>query len=364
MSTRAFNLRSRFGSNNTSALPVQDCLLDQQGNSRNIAKARNQRDSLLGRFSFVQLLLITLVFAAIMIAGIINFQLYSRIKDRYNFSRLNSPFLILDKEKQITNNHKPKIAYAISLIKCGDHQSTPEGMLDAATVLRHSVHQTSSRNPSSGSAYDYEMYVLVHTQAEKCAQELSQVGYNIIVVDPPVDPKNIKGKFLRDNVHSEWCCGSDEFIKLYAYNLTQHPLVVHLDIDFMMVKPMDRLFDAMLSQGQKNQHQLLSLWDNIELQYPEQKQTIFSNARRNTIEAAFTRDYPDIAPGRIPGFQAGFIVLRPNKDILNKYIEIILEGNFVPGFEYLKNGWGGKGYGGFVGAKVRATLTNKSSLYS
>lgn len=126
-------------------------------------------------------------------------------------------------------------------------------MLDAATVLMHSLHQTSCRNPASGSDYDYEMYVLVHTQAEKCAQELSQIGYNLIVVKPPVIPQHIKGKFLRENVHSEWCCGSDEFIKLYAYNLTQHPLVVHLDIDFMMIKPMDKLFDALLSQGVEKQ---------------------------------------------------------------------------------------------------------------
>lgn len=46
-------------------------------------------------------------------------------------------------------------------------------------------------------------------------------------------------------------------------------------------------------------------------------------------------------------------MLRPRESVLMKYIYIILEGDFVPGFEYLKNGWGGKGYGGFVRAMVR-----------
>jgi hypothetical protein len=350
MSTRASDLRSRFGPHSSSVLPLELSLLDQK--SHTMTATMNKKDTLSGRFYFLKLLRLTFIVAAIMIVFVICTELYTRIDSRY--SGYDDLFTAENTAAKVTSNRKPKIAYAISLIKCGDHQSTPEGMLDAATVLRHSVHQTSSRNPSSGSAYDYEMYVLVHTQAEKCAQELSLIGYNVVVVNPPVYPKDIQGKFLRENVHSEWCCGSDEFIKLYAYNLTQHPLVVHLDIDFMMVKPMDRLFDAMLSQGEKNQQQMLSLWDNIELQYPEQKKSILSYARINSIKAAITRDYPDIAPGRIAGFQAGFIVLKPNKETLNKYIEIILEGNFIPGFEYLKNGWGGKGYGGFVGAKVRA----------
>ena len=245
----------------------------------------------------------------------------------------------------------PKIAYAISLMKCGDHQSTPAGMLDAATILRHSIHETSIRNPQSHSKYDYEMYVFVHRQAVACARELQYVGYNLVVVDPPLNPKDIRGQFLRDHIGSEWCCGSDEFIKLYAYNLTQHPLVVHLDLDFMMMKPMDTLFDAMLMQG-KSQAQLQPLWDQVELQYPEHHDNVVSYAHKNMIEASITRDYPDIPPGYIPGYQAGFIVLRPNSQVIQKYVDIILEGNYVPGFEYRKNGWGGKGYGAFVGAKA------------
>jgi hypothetical protein len=347
------NVRSRHGPHNTTVLPPGGPSLDYPKQSLNVSLPRHERSTTLGKISAVKLLLLTLTLPAILIFFVTYSQINIRINGQDIVNSRNIRVLPAFKEVQRTGCSKPKVAYAISLIKCGDHQSTPEGMLDAATVLRHSVHQTSCRNPNSGSDYDYEMYVLVHTQAEKCAEKLSQIGYNIVVVEPPVNPKDIKGTFLRENVHSEWCCGSDEFIKLYAYNLTQHLLVVHLDIDFMMIKPMDKLFDALLSQGVEKQRPLDKKWVDIELQYPERKESIVSYAMQNSIDAAITRDYPDVAPGRIPGFQAGFIVLRPSERVLMKYIDIILEGHFVPGFEHLKNGWGGKGYGGFVGAKVR-----------
>ena len=37
-----------------------------------------------------------------------------------------------------------------------------------------------------------------------------------------------------------------ELVKLEAYTLTQHPVVVHLDLDVVVLKPMDVLFDWML----------------------------------------------------------------------------------------------------------------------
>ena len=103
------------------------------------------------------------------------------------------------------------IAYAISLIKCGDHQSTPTGLVDAAMVLRHSVHMTSSRNPESGSKYDYHMVAIVHRAALGCAGTLKTVGFEIMVVDTPINPRHIRGDFLRKKIHKEWCCGAGEY---------------------------------------------------------------------------------------------------------------------------------------------------------
>ena len=63
---------------------------------------------------------------------------------------------------------------------------------------------------------------------------------------PPVKPSEIRGEHLRKRIHKDGCCGEHEFIKLYAYTITGHPIVVHTDVDFMFYQPMDELFDAML----------------------------------------------------------------------------------------------------------------------
>ena len=70
----------------------------------------------------------------------------------------------------------PVIAYVISLIKCGDRQSSTAGLIDAALVLRHSVHLQSIRNTESRSKYDYQMYAIVHSNALECSQILKTVG--------------------------------------------------------------------------------------------------------------------------------------------------------------------------------------------
>ena len=77
------------------------------------------------------------------------------------------------------------IAYAISLIKCGDgKQNAADGLTEAALVLRHAIRHLSVRNPQSGSRYDYKLYALVHRQAEGCAQPLADAGYELKIVDP------------------------------------------------------------------------------------------------------------------------------------------------------------------------------------
>ena len=37
------------------------------------------------------------------------------------------------------------------------------------------------------------------------------------------------------------CCGASEFIKLHAYTLTEYHRVVHLDVDTLLLHPLDRL---------------------------------------------------------------------------------------------------------------------------
>lgn len=234
------------------------------------------------------------------------------------------------------NDTRPTIAYAVSLIKCGDHQSNAAGLRDAATVLRHSIHLQ-----HIGSKYDYRMYAIVHRQAEECAQDLKRWGFEVLIKDPPVQQEEIRGKFLKGKIHKEWCCGHHEFVKLYAYTLP-HPVVVHMDIDFLLTRPMDHLFDAMLLPNEQRPLNRIERERDTD-PWPDQ------------INAFMTRDWPQVMPGRKAGFQAGFIVLRPDPSVVEELVKIIKEGNYVEGFSR-ENGWGGKGYGGYVGAMAMQGL--------
>jgi len=234
----------------------------------------------------------------------------------------------------------PVVAYAISLIEC--HGEKGAGFLDAALVLRHSIHLNSVRNPDSGSKYDYKMYAIVHEQAKSCAPTLELAGFHVLIRSPPLDSKDIKGDFLRRKIYTALCCGHHEFIKLYAYQLFDEKVVVHLDIDFIFHQPMDDVIDVMMTGDRTHKDRIPVEGDFV---WPD-----------GEIETMFTRDWPSInAPGRKSGFQAGFWVLKPSQKHFDKLVEIVLEGNYVEGFSR-ENGWGGLGYGGFVGGMAMQGL--------
>ncbi len=236
----------------------------------------------------------------------------------------------------VTNSNPYVVAYAVSFIKCSDKQSSTAGLIDASLILRHSIHKVSSRNPSSGSKYDYKMYAIVHRQAEECSAKLKKVGFEIVVVDPPVQPSEIKGEYLKKNIHREWCCGHDEFIKLQAYTLP-HEIIVHLDIDFAFYKPMDNMFDAMLYD--KDSREGKKARSLIELERPGERLP-------DKIGAFITRDWAQVAPGKFPpAYQAGFLVARHDPKVMPEMLDIIREGNYTEGYGY-GHGWHGSGHGG------------------
>jgi hypothetical protein len=225
------------------------------------------------------------------------------------------------------------IAYVVSFIECTDHhksgQSSIAGLIDASLVLRHSIHMNSI---SSGkSKYDYKVYALIHrTKAASCSPALQQAGFTTVLVDPPIQQSDIKGDELRKKIHREVCCGADEFIKLYAYTHFTEPLVVHLDIDFLFTKPMDPLFDIMLSNDpvvvEKAKRQI-HREDPTDTTWP------------TNIDAMITRDYhSSFGQGRPSGFQAGFWLVKPNQQHFDNLMGIIRDGNYTSGFGR-DNGW-------------------------
>lgn len=232
------------------------------------------------------------------------------------------------------------VAHVVSLIKCSK-QSSVTGFLDAAAVLRHSIHKNSVHTVSSGSKYSYRMYAIVHENCRQHAHALDRLGYVSLVKPSPVLLDEIQPGFYKDHVESENCCGSAEFIKLYAYTLMEHPVTVHWDMDVAIFQPLDDLFDSMLyskdsSEGKRSRQ-------NLEVQHPHRPLP-------DQIDAFFTRDITSAQPWEErQGVQGGFLVSRPSMTDFEDYLKFIREGNYVRGRGNGK-GWHGLGYGGFQGA--------------
>ena len=116
-----------------------------------------------------------------------------------------------------------------------------------------------------------------------------------------------------------------EQIKLEAYTLTDHPVVVHLDLDVLVLRNMDELFDYMLSSSAAKPRKPLASfqWPNEPI--PTQ------------VNAFFTMDYNMVKPkAKYKPVQGGFLVLRPDMDVYEEFRQIVQKGDFRDG-----KGWGG-----------------------
>jgi len=257
---------------------------------------------------------------------------------------------------------KATIAYAVSLTSCGvvadrhdnikngGHSSDPS-FHEGAAVLKHSVHLSSIRNyHESKSLFDYEMIAFVHPNAASCSNVFRDLGYIVQIRETPFNVTDIKGQFLREHIVKSGCCGEKEYLKLYAYALSEYPIVIHLDLDSLVLRPLDDLFFAMLGEtkagsGSENvgtigAKEVADARKRIPVMHDEPLPT-------KSIDAYFTRDYNMVQPGhKHPGVQGGFLIVKPNMDTFREYVEIVLSGKFFQG-----SGWQGKGYGGYFGAQ-------------
>jgi hypothetical protein len=167
------------------------------------------------------------------------------------------------------------IGFAVTITGCG-----ADSITEGAAVLKHSIHLASVHGDLGG-RYDYKMYAIYHPDGETCATPLKDLGYELIRRETPVAVKDIEGDFLRRNVEKNGCCGEKELVKLEAYTLVQHPVVVHLDLDVLILKPLDALFDWMLV----DQEDLKAEYDteDVPIMWPELE-------KPTKVNAYFTRD--------------------------------------------------------------------------
>ena len=113
-----------------------------------------------------------------------------------------------------------------------------------------------------------------------------------------------------------------------------------MDIDFVITKPLDDLFDVLTQDKERME----AAKQRIELQDPAQ------GWPQEPPQAFFTRDWAAAIPGKVSGYQAGFIALVPNPVLFDDVVKVIQTTNFIGGFSRRNdNGWGGLGYGSFIG---------------
>jgi len=316
----------------------------------------------------------------------------------------------------ITNMKLPPIiAYVTTLTSCNKLYSSSGG-LDGAAILLHSIRRnsygwipmtdnndtatmrsTSSYYPKyggNGGRYRYRAYVFVDPSASPtntdsdgdCARYLQKIGWIILhraslvpLFDLDENSDSDQNNGDQTNYYKEWiklgsvgslrpkvgptarfpgehidklrmamaddgCCGYKELLKLHVYGLVQHELAVHLDFDSLLLRPMDDLFDVMLGiQHEDVQLPLANLPQTRNVDY------------KHRIDAAFTRDYNSVlepSTNAHVGYQGGFLVVKPDLKVLERYRTILRRGEFLQKTKEQKiherKGWGGK-HGGFYG---------------
>ena len=183
---------------------------------------------------------------------------------------------------------------------------------DGAAVLQQSVLAMKSK-------YPIEFFALCHPNAVKSPANLRALGFKIITRSEPVHwPEGFTGAtdWYKEEVHKNGCCGELEFLKLEAYTLTQYHRVLLLDMDTLIVKNIDELFDIDAS-------------------------------------LVYTPD-PDMSGSGVaaPMFQGGFMLVQPSRATYDAFVKVAREGDFRPG-----SGWGGKNVGwGYGGATIQGIL--------
>jgi hypothetical protein len=201
-----------------------------------------------------------------------------------------------------SSGNKLKIAYAITVTKDGP-------FVDGATVLGYSARRIHSAKHGFPSKYDVELVAFVVPKVVTSRPILEKHGWRVIERGLPVPLEEIENKEYVTRMRNSGCCGADEFLKLWAYSLTEYYRVIHLDMDSIIYQNMDELYDM-------------------------------------DYDMLHTPDY-NMGSRPVPPAQGGFLVIRPSMDTFMEFQKIIRIGDYRSG-----SGWGGSHIGKFWGGQT------------
>eukprot|EP00873_Tetraselmis_striata_P014673 jgi/Tetstr1/434937/TSEL_023933.t1 len=199
---------------------------------------------------------------------------------------------------------RPTVAYMVAMTQ----DSTPQ-WLDGPAVLMESLVQA-----TASSEYPSDFVALVGERVSQSSKDaLTAMGWRVLDKHLPFSVDDIQGQHLREKVRNSGCCGADEMLRLYAYTLTQYHRVVSMDMDTIMLRPVDELFEGDFSLLAVEDHSLaVKAWTDVQ-----------------------------------PPFNGGFWVVKPSKRVFTHLFAIFKEGDFRPG-----SGWGGTRIGYCYGGET------------
>jgi len=178
-------------------------------------------------------------------------------------------------------------AFVVTIPSCPEDSSHPvarddpgAAFYDAAAVLRASVCNCTAQNPESGSKYSSTMYAIIHPEAIICngpsnAQNgrrslqtsytydrvaiLQELGYWVNIWREPMSLSDIP--HMSSQVSTQ--PGIRDLMRLYAFNLTNHPVAVMMSFDTVFTNPLDSIFDSLINDTNKTAVYLTENGNNV-----------------------------------------------------------------------------------------------------
>jgi len=196
---------------------------------------------------------------------------------------------------------KKKVAYAVTVTRDGP-------FVDGALVLGYGARKVHDSKFGYPDDYDVDLVAFVVPSVVKARPILTAHGWRVLERKLPVELDEIENRVYAEKMRNSGCCGADEFLKLWAYTLTEYERVVHLDMDSIVFENMDELY-------------------------------------RMDYELIHTHDY-NMGTKPVPPVQGGFLVIRPSMDTFKEFQGIIRKG------DYGAAGWGGTHVGKFWGGQT------------
>ena len=167
--------------------------------------------------------------------------------------------------------------------------------------------------------------------AEPVPRFWEKLGYTILYKPAPVELADIANPDYARVIDGSGCCGHKEFMKLYPLTLTEHPIAIFMDLDTILLKPLDHLFDILLlsSSNAPPYHIPTAEW-NTTVHHP--------------VDAFFVRDY-NMNSAFLPMSEFPFKVASSyiglNQTVFDEMKDLIRQGDFQPGRGWTADGWGG-----------------------